>query len=126
MRCRLEFGSCDAARRCRPSLYLHVPKKVDPRGYRSAEARRRSPRQPLSLEHFVIEMVILPFFHNNFLISLYFFNNWRLHLRYYDYFDKFLRLQNLKLFSRRQDSLHSSHNNLDIVSKTVYKYCIDY
>ena len=46
-------------------------------------------------------------------------------ISYYDYFDKLLRLENVQLFSR-QDSLHSCHHNLDIVSKTVCKYCIDY
>ena len=44
---------------------------------------------------------------------------------YYDYFDKLLRLE-IVIFKTRQDSLHSCHDNLDIVSKTVYKYCIDY
>ena len=38
-------------------------------------------------------------------------------ISYYDYFDK-LRLENIKLLSR-QDSLHSCHHNLDIVSTTV-------
>ena len=44
----------------------------------------------------------------------------------YDYFDKLLRLENIVVFKIRRDSLHSWDHNLDIVSKTVYKYCIDY
>ena len=37
---------------------------------------------------------------------------------YYDYFNKLLRLENIKvIFKTRQDSLHSCHHNLDIVSK---------
>ena len=45
-------------------------------------------------------MIILLFFHDNFSLSVYFFNNWRLYPRYYDYFDKLLQLENVKLFSR--------------------------
>ena len=71
---------------------------------------------PASLYHLNISLEMI--------FSLYFFNNWRLHPRYYDYFYKLLRLENVKLFSQaRQNSLH---HNLDIVSKTAYKYCIDY
>ena len=47
-----------------------------------------------------------------------------LHPRYYDYFDKLLRLENVKLFSRQGYDFW--HHNVDIVSKTVYKYCNDY
>ena len=39
-------------------------------------------------------------------------------ISYYDYFDNLLRLENVKLFSR-QDSLHSCHHKIDIVSKAV-------
>ena len=43
----------------------------------------------------------------------------------YDYFDELLWLKNV-IFKVRKDSLHSCHHNLDIVSKAVYTYCIDY
>ena len=51
-------------------------------------ARRLPPRrQPLS--NILLEMTILPFFHDNFPLPLYFFNNRRLHLHpCYNYFDK--------------------------------------
>ena len=39
-------------------------------------------------------------------------------ISYYDHFDKLLRLENVKLFSR-QDSINSCDDNLDIVSKIV-------
>ena len=73
---------------------------------------------PANLYHsnISLEMIILPFFHYNFFHSLYFFNNWRLHPRYYDYFDKLIRLENVELFSRKDK----------ILDTIVYKYCIDY
>ena len=42
-------------------------------------------------------------------------------IRYYDYFDKVLRLQNVVIFKTRQDFVHSCHLNLDVVSKKVYR-----
>ena len=38
-------------------------------------------------------------------LFLHFFNNWRLNPRYYDYFDKLLRLENVKLFSQDKDNI---------------------
>ena len=99
--------------------YVSKPNRGDIR------APERVADHPASLYHsnISLEMIILPFFHDSFSLSLYFFNNWRLQPRYYDYFDKLLLLENVVIFKTRQDS---GHYNLDIVSKTVYKYCINY
>ena len=62
-------------------------------------------------------MIILPFFHDNFPLSLYFFDNWGLYPRYYDYFDKLLRLENFKFFSRQDKILYI----LDITIMILYQ-----
>ena len=64
-------------------------------------------------------------------LFLYFFNNRGLNPCYSDYFDKLF--DNKKMFSDFEDKIlyildttFLLYRNLNIVSKTAYKYCIDY
>ena len=78
--------------------------------------------KPDSLYHsnISLKIIILPFFHDNFILSLYFSNNWRLYPRYYDYFDKLLRLDNVKLFSRQDKILCILDTTISILYRKLY------
>ena len=103
MRRRPEYDSSAAARRRTLSLWPHVPSKPDQGDIGAPE---RVVDHPANLYHsnISLEMIILPFFMIIFLFSS-FFKDWRLPPHYYDYFDKLLRLENVKLFSRQDQIL---------------------